>query len=310
MKNILKVIDSFDVITLFRHEHADFDALGAQFGLKQFIIDNYPEKEVYALGDSVGSCAKYFPAIDVVEDDKIKDSCAIILDVANAQRIDDERWKSAKFKIKIDHHVFVERYADLEYVYEDMAATCQILAAIFKEARKELTPICAQYLYTGIVTDTLGFSTPSTNENTLIAAAYLLRYGVKVEEISQKLFLKTLSEFQYETYLRSNMKTYKNKIAYIIVNKQDYEMFGLNRIVAKEKVNVFKNLEEYPIWGLFVEMDSDEEVIYSGSLRSRDYKIQNVVRSYGGGGHMYACGVKNLTKESIFALLDDLFMLV
>ena len=110
MERIFALIAQYDTITLFRHQAADCDALGAQFGLKQWIQEHYPDKQVYALGTSLGSHGKDFPPIDAVSDEIITCSLAIILDTANAQRIDDERWRKAAYKIKIDHHIFYRCY--------------------------------------------------------------------------------------------------------------------------------------------------------------------------------------------------------
>ena len=61
MQRLFDCIAEYDTITLFRHIGADADALGAQFGLKRWINENYPQKRVYALGASVGSIAVHNP---------------------------------------------------------------------------------------------------------------------------------------------------------------------------------------------------------------------------------------------------------
>ena len=45
-KLLFQRIEEFDTITLFRHVSPDADALGSQFGLKQWIVDHYPNKQV------------------------------------------------------------------------------------------------------------------------------------------------------------------------------------------------------------------------------------------------------------------------
>ena len=46
---LLQQIENAKIITIFRHTNPDCDALGSQFGLKNWIQDNYPDKQVYAL---------------------------------------------------------------------------------------------------------------------------------------------------------------------------------------------------------------------------------------------------------------------
>ena len=87
---LLEAIATADIITIFRHEHPDCDALGSQWGLYSWIKDNFPEKKVYALGyESTTQCD--FLVGDVVSDEVIANSTAIVLDTANTARIDDAR---------------------------------------------------------------------------------------------------------------------------------------------------------------------------------------------------------------------------
>ena len=47
---VLKRIQKYDIIGVFRHVSPDYDALGSQFGLVTFLKDNFPDKKIYALG--------------------------------------------------------------------------------------------------------------------------------------------------------------------------------------------------------------------------------------------------------------------
>ena len=86
---LLETIKSADIITLFRHIHPDCDAVGSQFGLKNWILENWPEKQVYALGNEYCPQGNSWPESDTCSKDIIRHSVAIILDTANEERIDD-----------------------------------------------------------------------------------------------------------------------------------------------------------------------------------------------------------------------------
>ena len=103
-KKIWVKIKENDVITIFGHVIPDGDCYGSELGLKNAILENYPNKKVYALGSGL---PKFFPLVgdmDKVEDEVIKSSLAIIVDTANLSRIEDQRYSLAKDIIKIDHH--------------------------------------------------------------------------------------------------------------------------------------------------------------------------------------------------------------
>lgn len=308
MQRLFDCIKEYDTITLFRHLGADADALGAQFGLKQWIQETYPNKKVYALGKSVGSAAVHFPSIDVVADDVIKNSLAIILDTANASRIDDMRCLSAAFRIKIDHHIFVDRYADIEYIEDRKGATCEIIANMLQQQGEQLSKQCAEYLYSGLIADTLQFSIHATTPQMLMTAAYLVAQGVDVAKINDQNFNKSLKEFRYETYIREHIQLYHEHIAYCVITKAEYEQFGLSYNAAKEKTYVLSHVNEFKAWMLFVESNNStsESPLYNASLRSRNVVINDIAMQFNGGGHRYACGAKNLNETQIQELLEQM----
>lgn len=305
INRIFEEIERFDTITIFRHVAADPDALGSQFGLYTWIKETYPDKKVYALGEDLGSSGHLFPPIDKVDDEVVKRSLAILLDTANKERVDDKRYLLAKRSIRIDHHIRVDNFCDIEYIDEESAATCEILAAMFEEKSQSLSSACASYLYMGLLTDTLNFTTQNTTSRTIQLASFLKNFGVNASKLHFDLFSVTKAEYQYESYLRSIVKEYKGHIAYIVLKREDYEKFGLTYNEAKEKVYVMGNVREYDVWCLFVE-DTEQDNIYNGSLRSRGTIVREVAALHNGGGHNFASGVKGLTLEEIDVILEEL----
>lgn len=312
MQDLFSLIEQYDVITIYRHTAADSDALGSQFGLKQWILDTYPQKSVYALGTAIGSAGAHFPDIDTCKDELIQNSLAIILDTANTSRIDDERWMHAAYKIKIDHHIFVEAYADLEIIDDYKGATCEILADLFEKQGCTLSKQCAEYLYSGMIADTLQFSINATTPQMLRTAAYLVECGVDVAKINEENFSKSLKEFRYETYIRQNCVILDECVAYAKISKDEYTAFDLTFNEAKEKVYALGHVNEFAAWALFVEIEQDEQgrCLYNGSLRSRNKMINDIANEFKGGGHRFACGVKNLHDEDIERLLAMLLQRV
>lgn len=305
---LFELVEQYDIITIYRHVSPDADALGSQFGLKQWIQETYPQKQVYALGKDAGSKQSLFPHMDSVSDETIAASLAIILDTANGARVDDERWSMAARTLKIDHHIVVESFADVEVVEDLFGATCEMLAFMFEQKQLQLSPVCAQYLYGGIIADTLRFSIATIKPRTLRTAAYLLEMGVDVNKANEDHFSTSYRLYRFENYIRSNVQLLDGHVAYIIVNREDYERFQLTFNEAKEKVFVLGGVDEFEAWALFTEKERDENGrrIYNGSLRSKNRTINDIANRYQGGGHRFACGVKGLYEETIQELLQEL----
>ncbi len=298
-KVLFDFIKNNDIITIFHHERADYDALGACFALKLY-LEKYYQKTVYVLGDDYGSIANEFPKIVNVSDEIIKNSVAIILDTANINRIDDNRILLAQKRLKIDHHINIDQYADIEIVDENAAATCEILGEIFKENNYPLNNEIAKYLYLGIISDTISFSTTNTTTKTLKIAAYISQFIDKINEVTYLVYKKSIDEFKYENYLKQQIQ-YKNDIAYVVI-EDEYNQFNVSKEKAKDMVYIMANVEGIEKWALIIKMKDG----YGVSLRSKRIPVNELANKYNGGGHRNAAGLKNLPKEKIPQLINEL----
>lgn len=307
--NIFELVKEYEVITIFRHQAADMDALGSQFGLKTVLEEVYPDKKVYALGESLGGCKHLFPSIDLVEDEQIKNSIAIVLDTANSERIDDERFKYADCIVKIDHHIVVEEYAKYSYVDVKAAATCEILTSMFCDMDYKPSKLAATYLYYGLLSDSLSFSTTNTTSKTLKMAAYLVDCGIDVSEVRLNMSGRDINNFYYVNDIR-NRVILEGNVAYAIMKEEDYKKYGFSYNEAKEHIFAMADVNQFKVWCLFTEDKTFGENHFNGSLRSKKVAINEVANKYHGGGHKNACGVKNLTLDEIQNIVKDLNELI
>ena len=67
-----------------------------------------------------------------------KDALIIAVDTANCDRIDDDNYKLGKELIKIDHHINVSEYGDINYVREDYPAACCIIVDFYLTFKEKL----------------------------------------------------------------------------------------------------------------------------------------------------------------------------
>ena len=98
ISEILQEIKDAETIIIFRHIRPDGDAIGSQYGLKYILKENFPNKKILCLGENSNYWKMYYSNIDsdLVDNETIKDSLAIIIDTPNSARVDDERYKLAK----------------------------------------------------------------------------------------------------------------------------------------------------------------------------------------------------------------------
>ena len=298
---LLQVIDSYDSIAIYRHENPDVDACGSQFGLKNWLIDNYPNKKIYAFGEQVCD-RRPFPKNDVETLDIVKESLVIILDTADTPRCDGKYFKEGKYLVKIDHHPNVDAYGDLQLVDSKYAAACEILTEFFSNVPdKVFTTQTAEYLYSGLLTDTLCFRTTNTTSNTLKMASILTSHELKIADLNRTLFDQSLEQFAFGSYIRENVELINDKIAYLVLSKDLYEKFGMDSSEARNMIDELGHVKEFQIWALFTE---EEDGTYNASLRSKTIQVNDVAQDFGGGGHYNAAGIKNLTYKQVIEILE------
>ena len=302
-ERLLQHIQNAQIITIFRHTNPDCDAVGAQFGLKNWIQDNWPEKKVYALGYDHPNQGVW-PESDSVEDEVIAQSLAIVVDTANRERVDDQRFEKARLIFKVDHHPDRSPYGNDQIVDENAAATCQILADFIASSKKStVSKKTAEYLYAGMLTDTLNFTTSNTTADSLRAAGFLCSHGVDIPALSRTLFDRSLNGFRFSAWIRSNVNILDDHLGYVIVPCSIMEDYGMSASKARSFVDEYGHVKEFEAWCVFTEKMTEKGLLYDGSLRSKTVRINDIAEQYHGGGHVNASGVKNLNKEQVEKIL-------
>lgn len=305
-KQILNAIKKYDTIMIHGHTRPDGDCIGSQFGLKYLILDNFPDKKVYVVGET-SEYVQFVGVPDGAEDALYKKGLAIVVDCGNQDRISDQRYKFAKKLIKIDHHIEDTPYGDISYVEEEAASCTQIITDFAREMKLEVTKRAAFALYVGLVTDSGRFRFDSVSPNTFVDAAFLLSCGVNIEEVDNNLSVTTLKTLKLTGYVLNNFRTTENGVAYICMTREVVEQFGVSNEEAANQVSSLAGIEGYPVWCLMMEYSKEEIRI---RLRSRGPEIKALANKYGGGGHAKASGAKLENWEQLPIFLNDADALV
>ncbi|CAM2786721.1 DHH family phosphoesterase [Erysipelothrix tonsillarum] len=297
--SFIQYVESFDRICLFRHVQPDGDALGSQVGLAKWLKLNYPEKEIVMLGSDLHNFTIYEP-MDQIDD--LGEFLAIVLDSANQERIDDQRYQEGKALIKIDHHPVVDEYGDLQIVDSKRGSVCEIVADLLQDLGMLMNEDVANTLLSGILTDTQKFSIETTSSKTLRAAAWLMDEGANITKLNHAIFLRTRRNFEINREIQNHIEV-KDFFAYVIIDQALLDQLEITESDAKMFTGSMAGVREFKIWGLFVQA---EDGSFKASLRSQNNTINTIAQRYNGGGHRLACGIKGLTKETLETLITEL----
>lgn len=301
MEQIIKLINEYQRIIIHGHTRPDGDCIGSQIGLREILKETYPDKEVYAVGP-MSEFVSFLGELDNITDDLYNGALAIVVDCGNSERISDQRFKLADKVIKIDHHVPVEDYGDVNYVLEDEPACAAIITEIMDTYKMKINKQGAMALYTGILTDTGRFRFDTVNGKTLRLAAILLDNGVRVDELDNLLSIETLKEIKLKGYVLSHFETTDQGFAYIKMTRDVVSTFGVSDETAASQVSTIGNIEGYPVWALFMEYPDEIRI----RLRSRGPRIDLLANQYGGGGHQKAAGGRLESWDMLPQFIEDI----
>ena len=301
---ILNCIKEYDTIIIHRHHHPDGDAMGSQIGMKHIIKENFPGTTVYTVGDE----PKHFgfmadSAMDIIPDSAYEGALAIILDTAATHLISDDRYTLAAKTARMDHHIFCEKIADEEVVDTTYESCCGLITQFTVECGLRLSPIAAQSLYTGMVTDSGRFRYDGTTARTFRLAAELMETGFDTGELFRNLYADDLSNKQLKAKFTMKIQRTENGVAYIYTDLEEFQSLGLDTFtVSRGMVNTMADLKGIPIWVNFTE--TEQGVLCE--IRSNRYNINPTAVKYGGGGHQKASGATVPDKDTAMAMLNDL----
>lgn len=298
------LIERYPCIIIHRHSHPDGDALGSQIGLKHLILDNYPEKKVYAVGDAPGRYGFMTDsAPETVPDECYRGALAVILDTSAHALISDERYRTADATLRIDHHLFCEEIAGTEIVDSTFESCCGLITAMALECGWKLSPVSARSLFTGMVTDSGRFRYDSVNSRTHRLAAALLEQPFSTTEVFSNLYAEDFENVRLRASFVLKIRFTEHRVAYIYTDRAELEALGVSTFtVSRGMVNTMSDIRGTDIWVNFTE--TADGVLCE--LRSKNYNINPIAVRYGGGGHEKASGATVANREEAMRMLADL----
>ena len=307
MELILQKIKEYDRIMLFRHVRIDGDCVGATKGLQRILQLTYPEKEIYLIDEEKSTYLAFLGGADpAVPDETYADALGIVLDTATTARISNQKFSLCKELVKIDHHIPLDNYGDYAWVEEERSSACEMVVHFYDTFRDELKidSQAATYLYTGMVTDSGRFRYTGVSGDTMRCAGLLLDIGVDTETLFAQLYLEAFGYLKFKAHIYQKMEITENGVAYIYIDKEMKDQFGLTMESASAAIGCLDGIRECLCWIAFIESNDENESIRV-RLRSRFVTINGVAEQYRGGGHACASGATVYGRDEVNALLAE-----
>lgn len=311
-EDITAKLNNAESVGIFVHVNPDGDALGSAFSLKNVLMGEGKNADVYYDGETE-PCLKEIFGIRPESDKggrialKNEHDLLIALDCADLNRLGvyAEIFSNHKNTAAIDHHITHVKYAE-SAVVQEISSTCELIFKMYKEMKAEITVKTAEYLYTGIATDTGSFKFSSVNGDTHRAVAELIDMGVDFAALSKRIFdTKSKEYFKLYAYAVNSMEFYcGGAVAVLKLSEDDFKRFGITEASASAVVSVPGRVEGVKL-GVYVRSRRNECKV---SLRSSgEVDVARLAVGFGGGGHKCAAGYSvepDYVEENLKMLID------
>lgn len=292
MNEFITSIEAAATIAITGHIHPDGDCIGSCLGLRQYILDNFPEKSVSVYLESIAPEFMFLSGADLVrhEAEDTHYDLFFVLDCSSLDRIDPflSMYENAAKTFCIDHHISSQGIGE-EYILKPQAsATCEVLYELFEPER--ISEDCAYCLYTGIVHDTGVFKHSNTTKQTMEYAGNLISKGINTSKVIDETFYqKTFVQNRVLGQALLNSCLYENgQIILSHLSQEEMHLLGAdsgdtNGII--DQMRVTKGVEAA------VFLYALDKETYKVSMRSNGkVNVAAISEEFNGGGHVRAAG--------------------
>ena len=305
IRQLRALIDRAHRIVITIHQAPDGDAVGSALALQSVLQQLDKDVRIVAPDALLNSLMSLPGAKEITDATRYPEFAAQLvreaelifcLDFNALSRIGavgDEVAKASAPKVLIDHHLGPDDFAQVCISHPQMCSTCFLLFKVLcaMEMFTIIDKAAAEFLLTGMMTDTGNFSYNCAAPEIYIVVAELVRKGADKEDIYRRMF-----ETHSENSLRLN--------SYALLKKMEvFADYGAALItITRDELNRFHYVKG-DTEGLVNRPLAIPGVVYSAFLREESGYVKVSMRSlgnfpvnelcrehFGGGGHKNAAG--------------------
>lgn len=288
-------------VAVLGHQRPDGDCIGSIVAMVR-VLKSLGIEAVGLNRDAVPGSIEAFVGntpLFLAEDFKPDGHLAVTVDSADFKRVGDRlNVLFPEVALNIDHHISNKNYGLENIVISEASATAEILAGIFFDLGYEIDAVTAQALYVGIATDTGQFRFPSTTPDTFEIARRLCECGASPSDAAYQLYEReSFAKIQLlQHFLDSLHLEFDSRVCIGLLENGIYGKTGATIDDAEGLVDYARAINGVDI-GVLIE---DCAGAIKASLRAKDpfYRVDQVAKQFGGGGHACAAGL-NVENSSI-----------
>ena len=305
--HVEKWFERAEKIVIVSHVSPDGDAIGSSLGLYHFLTSQ--EKTVNVIvPNAFPEFLHWMPgAKEVIVYDKYKEYADKLINEADVlccldfnvlSRIDNMEEvvrNTPARKMMVDHHLYPGDFCRITISHPEISSTSELVFRLICQLGNfsDITKEGAECIYTGMMTDTGGFTYNSNDREIYYIISELLSKGIDKDEIYRKVF-NTHSEGRLRLMgyvLYDKMQVFPEfNSALIWLDASEQKRFQYKKGDTEGFVNIPLSIKDVR-FSVFLREDTEKKMI-KVSLRSVGTFPCNKVASefFNGGGHLNASG--------------------
>ncbi len=296
---VLERIREDSRFVLAAHESPDGDALGSLVGMQGLLSDLGKDSAMFIAPADLPLPEEYslFPLDGLIQapPPDIAERTVVFLDCGNIDRNSASVLRDGRHLLNIDHHHDNTRFGTINHVVPGASCTAEIVWDLKHGLGVSPTPVIAQALYIGLVTDTGRFMYENTTPRAHVMAAEMIEAGVDVAAVYRHLYedmppgrlaLLAIALAQVQRYDAG-------ELAMTVLSAEDFVRAEAEESYAEGIIDQLRALRGTKVAALVRELSSGERKgQHKVSLRATDddVDVSAIARAQGGGGHRRAAG--------------------
>lgn len=276
-------------VLVISHIRPDGDAIGSLLAFS-LLLEAAGKKVVPILADGAPERFTYLPGAERIRRAPTeKVDRVVAVDCSDFARLGlSERQLGGPPDLSFDHHATNTRFAKVNVVVPEAAATAEVLYDFASAAGHPIDAAIATCLLTGLVTDTVGFRTENVTPKVLRLAACLVEQGAPLAEVYDRgLNRRSIPAARYWGRGLSNLG-WDDGVAWASLGEDDRKAAGYVGSDDADLINLLTTLEGARVALIFVEQPEGKVKVSWRSAAGVD--VSRLAQAFGGGGHEPAAG--------------------
>jgi phosphoesterase RecJ-like protein len=319
----LRTLREAEKLICVTHENPDGDALGSLIAMQQTLtlLGKASVMFVDAAEFPLPHEYDFLPLDGLVREPPadLESRAIVFLDCGNLDRnrAADAFQRPGMQSLNIDHHHDNTRFGTVNLVDEDASCTAEIVWDLMHGLQIAPTPVIANALYVGLITDTGRFMYENTGPRAHAMAAELIEAGVDVHDVYRHVYEDVpYGKLALLALGLANVRRFDDgRLTVTALSVADYTSSGAEESYSEGVIDHLRAVEGTAVAALVRDRIGDGEVAGSEqpqqrkvSLRASDDRVDvsAIARAQGGGGHRQAAGFSTtLEPDALVAFLRE-----